>query len=90
VWAPANPDALPRLDYRSWNVSPRYTLDDTAQISYAGGGEEWANSALVTYLRGNGVPTTTRATVTVPAIRPCLRVVRVRDSRDPRGTCRST
>jgi hypothetical protein len=69
VWAPANPDALPRLDYRYWNVSPRYTLDDTAQVTLQGGGEEWANSALVTYMRGNGVQTTTRATVTVPAIR---------------------
>jgi hypothetical protein len=36
VWAPANPDALPRLDYRYWNVSPRYTLDDTAQSLAAG------------------------------------------------------
>lgn len=69
VWAPANPDALPRLDYRYWNVSPRYTLDDTAAIELQGGAEEWANSALVTYMRGNGVATTTRATVTVPSIR---------------------
>jgi mannan endo-1,4-beta-mannosidase len=68
VWAPANPDALPRLDYRAWNVGARYTLDDTANVSLAGGAEGWANSALITYLRGSGVPTTTRGTVTVPAI----------------------
>lgn len=68
VWAPANPDALPRLDYRSWNVTARYTLDDTARVDLAGGAEQWANSALISYLRGNGIPTVTRATVTVPVI----------------------
>lgn len=68
VWAPANPDALPRLDYRPWNTTPRYTLDDTATVQLAGGAEEWSNSALITFLRANGVPSTTRATITVPAL----------------------
>jgi hypothetical protein len=68
VWAPSNPDSRPRLEYRSWNVLPRYTLDDTAHVELAGGAETWANSALVTYLRGNGAPTVTRATITVPPI----------------------
>jgi hypothetical protein len=68
VWAPANQGSRPRLEYRSWNVLPRYTLNDTAHVELAGGAEQWANSALVTYLRGNGVPTVTRVTITVPQI----------------------
>jgi hypothetical protein len=68
VSSPLNPDSLPRLDYRSWNTTPRYTLDDTARVDLAGGGESWANSALITYLRGNGTPTITRASISVPLL----------------------
>lgn len=68
VWAPSSPGGLPRLEYRSWNQAPRYTLDDTAHVDLAGGAETWANSALITYLRGNGTPTLTRATINVPLI----------------------
>jgi hypothetical protein len=68
VWAPLSVDALPRLEYRQWDATPRYILDDTAQVDLAGGAEEWASSALITYLRGNGTPTVTRASISVPAL----------------------
>lgn len=68
VWAPANPDSLPRLDYRSWGTVPRYVLDDYAEVQLGGGGETWANSALVTYLRGNSVPSTLRTSISVPVL----------------------
>lgn len=68
VWAPLNADGLPRLEYRSWDQPPRYTLDDTAHVDLEGGAETWANSALITYQRGNGTPTITRATINVPLI----------------------
>jgi hypothetical protein len=68
VSAPLNPDSLPRLEYRTWNLPPRYTLDDTAHVELEGGAEMWANSALITYLRGNGTPTITRASISVPIL----------------------
>lgn len=68
VWAAGSANSRPRLDYRTWNTAPRYTLDDSIPVQLAGGSEEWSNSALITYMRGNGVPTTTRGTVTVPTI----------------------
>lgn len=69
VWSPDNPNGLPRLDWRPWNVTPRYTVDAMHPVSLDGGGEQMANRCLVTYLHPNGTTRATFATaLSVPAV----------------------
>ena len=69
VWAPDNPNGLPRLDWRPWAVAPRYTMDAFHPVTLDGGGEQMANRCLVTYLHPNGTTRATFATsISVPAI----------------------
>jgi hypothetical protein len=61
VWEP-RAGVLPRFEYLPWASHPRYILPPgAAKIALAGGGDELANRAVVSYQTSRGVP----ASVTV-------------------------
>jgi len=68
VWEPQE-SALPRFEYLPWAVHPRYIIPpDAATISLAGGGDELANRAVVSYQTSNGVPASVVISGTVPEL----------------------
>lgn len=68
VWGPQL-DTQPRFEYRSWRVHPRYVISpDVARIELAGGGDELANRALVSYRAAHDVPASVVVTGSVPEL----------------------